>query len=314
MARKDTEGGSLTVTPNARGKARANARGKARANARGKARANARGKARAHGRTAKAGVTKVEPGQLKLLGVPQRPPKNGSWHGGRREGAGRKPKNGVRAGVPHRRRERQTPDVPLHVTLRLVDGLPRLRTRRMYQLVQRAMALTNRFEDVRLCHMSMQHNHLHVILEADDERALSRAMKSFKVCFAKSLNRELGRTGTVFADRYHVERLETPAQVKNALAYVLGNWRKHGEDRAVAGLPRRTDRFSTGPYFDGWDTGPPPQVFFRKDLPFPEDGPFPIRFATSWLLTKGWKRHGLISPWHRPGPRKPAPTAPQRRR
>jgi REP element-mobilizing transposase RayT len=235
--------------------------------------------------------------------VPQRPPKNGTWHGGRREGAGRKPKNGVRAGVPHRRRERQTPDVPLHVTLRLVDGLPRLRTRRVYQLVQRAMALANRHETVRLCHMSIQHNHLHLILEADDERALSRAMRSFKISFAKNLNRELGRTGTVFADRYHTERLETPRQVKHCLAYVLGNWRKHGEDRAHAGPPRLADRYSTGPFFDGWDTGPPPQLFFRKDLPFPEDGPFPIRFATSWLLTKGWKRHGLISPWERPGPR-----------
>jgi REP element-mobilizing transposase RayT len=219
--------------------------------------------------------------QLKLPGVSRRPPKNGNRHGGRREGAGRKPKDGVRAGVPHRRRALQTPDVPLHVTLRLVDGLPRLRTRRMYQLVQRAMALANRFTEARLCHMSIQQNHLHLILEADSRRALSRAMQRFKISFAKNLNRELGRKGTVFADRYHTERLETPAQVKHALAYVLGNWRKHGEDRD-GGPPRRMD---------------------RKDLPFPEDGPFPIRFPKSWLLTTGWKKHGLLSPWQRPGPR-----------
>jgi REP element-mobilizing transposase RayT len=259
--------------------------------------------ARTERRTTREQAKKSGPAQLKLSAVAQRPPKNGHWHGGRRDGAGRKPKNGVRAGVPHRRRERQTPEVPVHVTLRLVDRLPRLRTRWIYQLVQRAMALANRFEDVRLCHMSIQHNHMHLILEADDERALARAMKSFKISFAKSLNRELGRKGAVFADRYHTERLETPRQVRNCLVYVLGNWRKHGEDRDVAGLPPRTDRYSTGPFFDGWDTGPPPQVFFRKDLPFPEDGPFPIRFGTSWLLTRGWKKHGLISPWHRPGPR-----------
>jgi REP element-mobilizing transposase RayT len=292
MSRKETEDRSRPRTSRTRAKAPAELRAKVPA--------EVRAKARTHARAAKEGGKD----QLKLLGVPHRAPKNGNWHGGRREGAGRKPKNGVRAGVPHRRRERQTPDVPLHVTLRLVDGLPRLRTRRIYQLVQRAMALANRFEDVRLCHMSIQHNHLHLILEADDERALSRAMKSFKVSFARSLNRELGRKGRVFADRYHTERLETPAQVKNALAYVLGNWRKHGEDRDIAGPARRTDRYSTGPFFDGWDTGPPPPVFFRKDLPFPEDGPFPIRFATSWLLTQGWKKHGLLSPWHRPGPRR----------
>jgi REP element-mobilizing transposase RayT len=210
----------------------------------------------------------------------------------------------VRAGVSHARRPVQTPNVPVHVTFRLVDGLPRLRNRRGYQLVQRAMLFANRLEEVRVCHMSIQQNHLHLIVEADDEKALARAMKRFAVSFAKNLNRVLGRGGAVFADRYHVERLETPTQVRNALAYVLGNWRKHGEDREVAGPPRRADRYSTGPFFDGWDTGPTPQVFFRKDLPFPDDGPLPIRFPKSWLLTVGWRRGGgLISPWHRPGPR-----------
>jgi REP element-mobilizing transposase RayT len=256
------------------------------------------------GRAREARKNKGGPAQLRLLGVPSRPPKNGNRHGGRREGAGRKPKNGVRAGVSHARRPVQTPDVPVHVTFRLKDGIPRLRNRRGYQLVQRAMLFANRLEEVRVCHMSIQQNHLHLIVEADDERALSRAMKRFAVSFSRNLNRVLGRKGTVFADRYHIEKLETPTQIRNALQYVLGNWRKHGEDRDVAGPPRRTDRYSTGPYFDGWDTGPPPQVFFRKDLPFPEDGPLPIRFPKSWLLRKGWKRLGLISPWHRPGPRR----------
>jgi len=256
------------------------------------------------GRARGARTKKGGPPQLRLLGVPSRPPKNGNRHGGRREGAGRKPKNGVRAGVPHARRAAQTPNVPVHVTFRLVDGLPRLRNRRGYQLVQRAMLFANRLEEVRVCHMSIQQNHLHLIVEADDEQALSRAMKRFAVTFAKNLNRVLGRSGTVFADRYHTERLETPTQVRNAIAYVLGNWRKHGADRDIGGPPRRTDRYSTGPFFDGWDSGDTPQVFFRKDLPFPEDGPLPIRFPKSWLLTVGWKRLGLISPWHRPGPRR----------
>jgi hypothetical protein len=64
------------------------------------------------------------------------------------------------------------------------------------------------------------------------------------------------------------------------------------------------DRYSSGPYFTGWDTGPPPQVIRFDALPFPEDGPLPIRFPTSYLLRQGWQRHGLISPWHRPGPRR----------
>jgi REP element-mobilizing transposase RayT len=245
------------------------------------------------------------PAQLRLLGVPHRAPTNGNRHGGRRQGAGRKPKIAGRPGVPHRLRVGQKKNVPVHVTLRLVDGLPTLRTRKGYQLAQRAMLLANRFEEARLCHMSIQRNHLHLIVEANEQRSLRRAMKSFEISFSKNLNRELGRRGRgrrVFADRYHVEKLETPAQVRNALAYVLGNWRKHGEDQDAPGVRRRMDRFSTAPYFDGWDTGTPEIIRF-DELPFPEDGALPIRFPQSWLLRVGWKKHGLISPWNRPGAR-----------
>jgi REP element-mobilizing transposase RayT len=260
------------------------------------------------GRATRARGEKRGPAQLRLLGVPHRPPKNGNRHGGRREGAGRKPKVPRRPGVPHRRRAAHVKRAPVHVTLRLVDGLPTLRRRKGYQLAQRAMLVANRFEDARLCHMSIQRNHLHLIVEADDQAALRRAMKSFEISFSKNLNAALGRRGRghrVFADRYHVERLGTPAQVRAALAYVLGNWRKHGEDHDAPGVRRPMDRYSTAPYFDGWDTGTPELIRF-DELPFPEDGALPIRFPKSWLLRIGWKRHGLISPWDRPGPR-PAP-------
>jgi putative transposase len=248
----------------------------------------------------------TKPGQLRLLGVPQRPKRKATRHGGPREGAGRKPKNGKTAGVSHLQRPKQSRHVPLHITIRLCDGLPSMRRRRGYKLAQRAMALANRFEEARLCHLSIQRNHLHLIIEADDQAALTRAMRSFGVSLAKNVKHELRRPGRmrIFADRYHIEKLTTPAQVRNALAYVLGNWRKHGEDRDIPGPPPRMDRYSSGPYFTGWDTGPPPQVIRFDALPFPEDGPLPIRFPTSYLLRQGWQRHGLISPWHRPGSRR----------
>jgi putative transposase len=188
----------------------------------------------------------TKPGQLRLLGVPQRPKRKATRHGGPREGAGRKPKNGKTAGVSHLQRPKQSRHVPLHITIRLCDGLPSMRRRRGYKLAQRAMALANRFEEARLCHLSIQRNHLHLIIEADDQAALTRAMRSFGVSLAKNVKHELRRPGRmrIFADRYHIEKLTTPAQVRNALAYVLGNWRKHGEDRDIPGPPPRMDRYS----------------------------------------------------------------------
>ena len=238
-------------------------------------------------------------GQMALPGVRRRAGNGARW-GGRREGAGRKP-TGAKAAVGHGRRPGQSPNQPLHITLRLVPGLPRLRRREGDRMARRALGLANRFLGARLCHLSIQGNHLHLIVEADDRAALTAAMRSFGITFAKGVNAGLRRKGRVLADRYHVVVLRTPAQTRAALEYVLGNWRRHGEDRA--GPRRRTDRFSSGPFFTGW-TVPAPAFLWWKDLPWPDDGPLPIRLPRSWLLSEGWRRAGgPLSPWHRPGPR-----------
>ena len=246
-------------------------------------------------------------GQLRLLDVPQRPSKNGVRWGGRRKGAGRKPKNGVKAGESHSMRPPRARDLPLHVAIRLLPGIPRLRQRRGYQIARRALGLANRFDGARICEVSIQHNHVHLIVEVNDKKALTRAMKSFSISLAKNVNRRLARGpmgprhGAVIEDRFHVVTLSTPAQVRAALSYVLGNWRRHGEDLRTPGPARLTDRYSSGPYFDGWDPAPSP-IVRPEDGPFPEDGALPTRRGTSWLLRVGWKKGGLLSPWERPGP------------
>ena len=156
-------------------------------------------------------------GQLEL-GVAKRPSKNGGRWGGRREGAGRKPANGVKAGVAHRRRAAPTVRTPMHVTFRLKSGLPRMRQRRGYQIVKRAIGVANRFDGAWISEVSIQHNHVHLIVEARDQKALTRGMKSFAGSLAKNINRGAGRYGEVIEDRYHAVILRTPAQVRRALA------------------------------------------------------------------------------------------------
>ncbi|MEQ9497049.1 MAG: transposase, partial [Deltaproteobacteria bacterium] len=83
----------------------------------------------------------------------------------------------------------------------------------------------------RLVHFSVLRNHLHLIAEADDRVALARGMKGLKVRVARAINRVAGRRGTVFSDRYHAHALRSPSQTRNALAYVLNNFRKHEAQR-----------------------------------------------------------------------------------
>ena len=80
---------------------------------------------------------------------------------------------------------------------------------------------------MRMVHFSVQGNHIHLIVEADDKKCLSRGLQGLNVRIARAVNRALGRKGNVFADRYHARILKTPTEVRNAVRYVLNNLRKH---------------------------------------------------------------------------------------
>src|SRR3954451_18533437 len=98
-----------------------------------------------------------------------------TW-GGRRKGSGRKP-SGARAGVPHVERAALAARFPVHVTWRMDKGVWNLRTRRCFSVMRRAMyAGAVRF-GFRLVHYAVMGNHVHLLVEAPDRRALSRAMK-----------------------------------------------------------------------------------------------------------------------------------------
>jgi REP element-mobilizing transposase RayT len=216
--------------------------------------------------------------------------------GGRRRGSGPK-RRGPRSSVPHLRREDFSDKHPLHVTLRVLDEVGRLRRREAFHAVRKAMLVVTPREDFRIVHLSIQGNHIHVICEASSREALTSGMTAFKTSVGRRINRAFGRCGRVFADRYHVEVLSSPAQVRNALAYVMNNWRKHGEDR---GACYRVDPFSTGIFFRGWKETDIPKVLV---IPSGADV-LPYREPRTWLLAEGWKRaRRPISLYEVPGAR-----------
>ena len=66
-----------------------------------------------------------------------------------------------------------------------------------------------------------------MLVEAADERALSRGMNGLGVRIAKGLNRVMRRRGKVLDDRYHGHILRTPTEVRRARAYLLQNAAHH---------------------------------------------------------------------------------------
>jgi putative transposase len=151
-----------------------------------------------------------------------------TW-GGRRKGAGRPRLDGVaaRAGVAHLPRPALAARFPVHVTWRMQRAVWNLRSRRCFGVIRRAMyAGAVRF-GFRLVHYAVMGDHVHLIVEAPDRRALWRALQGLGVRIARALNRLMARRGRVVADRYHAHILRTPSEVRHARNYLATNALKH---------------------------------------------------------------------------------------
>jgi len=168
--------------------------------------------------------------------------KHAGW-GGARKGAGRKPKAG-RAGVSHLGREPLAARFPVHVTLRVLPHVWNLRSRRSFRVLARAFGAGGERFGMRLCEFSVQGNHLHLVVEAADRRALTRGMQGLSIRIARGLNALMKRRGKVLADRYHARILRTPTEVRRVLAYVREN---HDVHRARWGKARigAADQYSS---------------------------------------------------------------------
>jgi REP element-mobilizing transposase RayT len=165
----------------------------------------------------------------------------------------------------------------------------------LVRVFRRSLARACERPGFRVVHFSLQSNHLHLLVEARSERELGCGMKAVGSRLARAANRVFRRRGSVLAERYHSRALTTPREVRDALAYVLLNARKHWAERVgrqvVARRAARLDPASSAAWFDGW-VGMTPR---------PPPGPSGIAPPGTWLMAIGWRRRGRIDPREIPG-------------
>jgi REP element-mobilizing transposase RayT len=176
-----------------------------------------------------------------------------------------------------------------------------LRKRHIYAQVRRGLAVVWHRSDFRVVHFSIQGHHIHLVCEARDKAALATGIQAFGSSCAQRINRALSRRtgirrrGCVFADRYHARALTNIAQVRNAIAYVLNNFRHHNLTGPTL-ADGRVDYYSSGILFMGWKERTLQTPCLPEDYPPPA-----IRDAEMWLLRHSWRRARPISVWEVPG-------------
>lgn len=145
----------------------------------------------------------------------------GKW-GGKRRGAGRKRIHSK--GVAHRKREKVVLETPLHINFKYNASI---RNKACLKLLKKAV-LNARKKGLSIRHFSLQHNHIHLIVEAANNSILESGMRSLTVTFARGLQK-----GKVQKERFHLHVLKTMREVKNAVLYVVYNDRKHMNEKMV---------------------------------------------------------------------------------
>jgi putative transposase len=139
-------------------------------------------------------------------------------------------------------------------------------------------------------HFSVQLDQVHLIVEAKNAQTLSAGVRSVAIRIARYVNDLLSRQGPLWDGRWHGRALTTPREMRNALLYVLANFRKHGS------LRPGIDPYSSAVWFDGWqgwqptDDAAPPWAL-RGPAAATEPAVLP---PTTRLAQSGWRRHGLL--------------------
>jgi putative transposase len=158
--------------------------------------------------------------------------------------------------------------------MRAREGVPSLRAPWIFAAVRDGL-VASRKDDFQVVEFSVQRNHLHLVVEAEDKGSLASGMNGLSVRCAKAVNRAAEREGRVWADRYHSEPKYNGAMVRVVLGYVLFNVKKH-----EPGYASFIDRCSSALWFRG---------FAGRG---PADAVSPLPAARTWLLRVGWMDAG----------------------
>ncbi len=96
-----------------------------------------------------------------------------------------------------------------------------IRNKQCLKLLKRAI-VNARSHGLRIVQFSLQSNHVHLIVESENNQVLTKGMRSLTVTMAKGI-----RKGRVQLERYHLHVLRSVRETQNAVKYVVFNQQKH---------------------------------------------------------------------------------------
>ena len=132
-------------------------------------------------------------------------------------------------------------DGMVHVNVKLCRGLPSLRRKEEFSVLEACFRKAKDRFGCQLVHFSVLSNHVHFLVQTKRTADLSRYMQGLKIRLARNLNNLWRRKGAVFAERFFAKLCADFRELRRVVNYILNNARGHGIPVPV-GLP---DLFSS---------------------------------------------------------------------
>jgi REP element-mobilizing transposase RayT len=135
-------------------------------------------------------------------------------------------------GIRHIARDQIKRTTPLHLTIKIESKKAGIKNKNILTALHHSIK-NARLLGLRILHYSLEYDHVHLLVEADNNGILGRGMQSFGISFSKGINKIKQMNGRVFKSRYHFRKLKTPSEIKNVLNYILRNGIKHKHSSSI---------------------------------------------------------------------------------
>jgi REP element-mobilizing transposase RayT len=135
-------------------------------------------------------------------------------------------------GIRHIARDEIKRLTPLHLTIKIEKNKAGLKNKAVLKAMHTSLKKA-RLIGLRILHYTLEYDHVHMLVEVDNNEILTMGMQSFGISFSKGINKIKKLKGKVFKTRYHFRKLKTPSELKNVLNYILGNSVKHKNSLSI---------------------------------------------------------------------------------
>jgi REP element-mobilizing transposase RayT len=135
-------------------------------------------------------------------------------------------------GIRHTERPIFTSPSSLHLTVKILRAKANLKNKMILSILKRSI-MNARKMGLRVIHYSLEYDHVHLLIEAENNFILGKGMQAFGVTFSKALNRLRKIKGSVYKHRYHFRKIVGARQLKNVMNYIFSNGLKHKTSKSL---------------------------------------------------------------------------------